>query len=347
MVLIIGAGLSGLITGYRLKQQGIPFKILEARSRIGGRIYTTCGTNECTTEMGATWFNNSHTHLRELLDELGLKYFEQYMKGNAFYQPNPNSPAKLIEIPQQEPSFRIVGGSSALINALYSKLDSDDLILNQTVTKINFENNSVKVIANQIFEGTKIVLALPPKLWATNIQFEPKVPSELMSTANETHTWMEDSIKIALTYKENFWQQKNQSGALFSNSGPITEFYDHSNHERNKFSLCGFMSGAYKNLNEEDRKHNVLMQLKNTFGENALNYLEYQECIWSNEKYTFTKSNSQLFPHQNNGQPIFRRTFFDERLFISSAESADQFPGYMDGAVLSGNFTAQNIIRLK
>ncbi|MGC1631835.1 MAG: FAD-dependent oxidoreductase [Gelidibacter sp.] len=31
-------GLSGLLTACRLKNEGIPLKILEARSRIGGRI---------------------------------------------------------------------------------------------------------------------------------------------------------------------------------------------------------------------------------------------------------------------------------------------------------------------
>ena len=46
MIIIVGAGLSGLLTGYLLKKEGIPFKILEARNRIGGRINTVYGTNE-------------------------------------------------------------------------------------------------------------------------------------------------------------------------------------------------------------------------------------------------------------------------------------------------------------
>lgn len=347
MILIIGAGLSGLITAYRLKRNGISFKILEARSRIGGRIYTTYGEEDCPTEMGATWFNSAHKNLRELLDELELNYFEQYMTGRAFYQPDPHSPAKLIDIPQQDPSYRIVDGTSALINVLYSKLNPEDVLLNQNVSEINFGNNSVKVIANQIFEGTKVVLAIPPKLWAKKIQFEPNLSSELISLATQTHTWMEDSIKVALRYEKPFWQDNNQSGALFSNSGPLTEFYDHSNKERTKFSLCGFMSTGYKNLSDDDRKHNVLVQLKNTFGEKALNYIHYQEFIWNSEQYTFAKSDSPLFPHQNNGHPVFRKCFFEDKLLISSAESAEFFAGYMDGAVSSGNLTAQKIIEEK
>ena len=39
-ILIIGAGLTGLLLAYKLKQQGVSVIILEARERLGGRIYT-------------------------------------------------------------------------------------------------------------------------------------------------------------------------------------------------------------------------------------------------------------------------------------------------------------------
>ena len=81
MVVIVGAGLSGLLIGYRLKSLGIPFQILEARGRVGGRIYTRLSTNATPVEMGATWFGDQHVHLKKLLEELGIGYFEQYMNG--------------------------------------------------------------------------------------------------------------------------------------------------------------------------------------------------------------------------------------------------------------------------
>lgn len=39
-VVVIGAGLSGLATGYKLKKLGIPFHVLEITPRIGGRVRT-------------------------------------------------------------------------------------------------------------------------------------------------------------------------------------------------------------------------------------------------------------------------------------------------------------------
>jgi len=348
MIIIIGAGLSGLLTAYRLKQEGIPFKILEARTRIGGRINTVSKTNDTPLEMGATWFGDHHKHLLSILEELEMEYFEQFMKGTVFFQPFSTSPAESIQIPTQPPSYRISGGTSNLINTLYKKLDEKDVLLNQSVSKIQFKDRSVKVFTEkEVFEGDKVILALPPKLWAKNIHFEPKLPQDLMDVALQTHTWMEDSIKIGLTYNQAFWEEKNLSGTLFSNTGPITEFYDHCNHARNKYALCGFINSAYKQLDAATRKAKVIEQVKNVFGEQAEDFLDYEECVWSREEHTFTASNNDLFPHQNNGNSIFGKDYMDGRLLISSSEAASEFPGYMDGAVLIANTIVRKIITAK
>ncbi len=345
MVIIVGAGLSGLLTAYRLKNEGIPFKILEARSRIGGRILTVFGTSETPVEMGATWLQTHHENLVALLEELQIPIFEQKMDNAVYYQRSPTSEIETIEIPTQPPSYRIAGGTSHLINSLYEKLNKSDVVLKQQVIKIKYKENKFQVFANDVFEAEQVVLALPPKLWAKKVVFQPELPNNISKIAKETHTWMEDSIKIALTYSSPFWQENNLYGTFYSNSGPITEFYDHCNIERNKFALCGFISSHCKTWSDAERKAAVLEQLLNVFGNKASNYLEYEECLWSNETHTFQATEAPLFPHQNNGNPIFNQLFFDDKLYISSAEVALKSPGYMDGAVFSGNEIAKKIIK--
>lgn len=346
MIIIIGAGLSGLITGYRLKIAGIPFKILEARNRLGGRINTVYRNPNTPVEMGATWFGAYHQNLMALLKELEIGYYEQYMKGTVFFQPFSTSPAQSIQMPSQPPSYRISGGTSHLIDTLYHKLDKSEVLLNQSVTEIKFKNDSVEVIATDAFECSHVVMAIPPKLWSKKIVFSPPIPNELKDIAQHTHTWMEDSIKVALTYAEPFWRQEQISGTLFSNTGPITEFYDHCNHDVSAYVLCGFINSSFKLLSARERRAKVLAQITTVFGAKAEEFIAYNECVWSDEEYTYETSKSPLFPHQNNGHIIFSNTFNDNRLFISSAEAALEFSGYMDGAVHSGNTTAKKLIDL-
>jgi len=55
--------------------------------------------------MGGTWFGQQHEHLIALLEELGIGYFEQYMKGKVFFQPFSTSPAESIQPPSQAPTL--------------------------------------------------------------------------------------------------------------------------------------------------------------------------------------------------------------------------------------------------
>jgi monoamine oxidase len=74
-VLVVGAGIAGLVAAYRLSQAGVPVDIVEARNRIGGRIYTlqnALGTS-IPVDLGGEFIDTKHTSLRSLAQELGLQ----------------------------------------------------------------------------------------------------------------------------------------------------------------------------------------------------------------------------------------------------------------------------------
>ena len=74
-VIIIGAGLSGLAAAYSLRKKNIDFIILEARKRIGGRVfsYTIDPLNDLNIELGAEWVGASHQRILTLCEENRLK----------------------------------------------------------------------------------------------------------------------------------------------------------------------------------------------------------------------------------------------------------------------------------
>lgn len=340
-ILIIGAGLSGLLIAYRLKNKGFAIEIVEARNRVGGRIHTV--KSEVTSvEMGATWFNDIHVNVKRLLKEFNLSYFEQFMKGTSYFEPFSQAPVQEIEIPKNSPSYRMVGGNSQIIDGIKNELDNVKIYFDEVVSEIDFTHAKSLVKTNKnTYEADYVISTIPIPL-VTDIFFTPTLPDTFIEIAKQTHTWMQDSIKVALVYKTPFWRERDISGTVFSNVGPVTEFYDHSNSQLNQFALCGFVSSGMNVFTKEERLNKILIQLKKIFGKEILHFIDYQEMVWSNE--VFTKSKKQdyfVFPHQNNGHPLFRNSYFDNRFFISGSETATDFPGYMEGAILSAEATAK------
>ena len=74
-IVVVGAGLAGLNAAYRLKQAGYAAEIHEASTRVGGRCWTIRGAfaEGQIAEHGGELIDQSHSHVRQLAQGLGLK----------------------------------------------------------------------------------------------------------------------------------------------------------------------------------------------------------------------------------------------------------------------------------
>ncbi|SEP79744.1 flavin monoamine oxidase family protein [Neolewinella agarilytica] len=342
--LIIGAGLAGLTAAYELHKAGKPFLLLEARDRIGGRILTSRVKGESPLELGATWFGKKHTALVSLLEELKIPSFEQVTGGRAIYEAISTSPAQVVQLPHNdEPSYRIAGGSDTLVRKLAElSLSEESFHLKETVKSITLKEEKLLVTTDQgRYLANRVISTLPPYLLANSIEITPALPDAFVSIANSTHTWMGESIKVGLRYASPFWRADGgPGGTIFSNVGPVSEMYDHTNVEDNHYALKGFLNGAYHSLTREERCDLVLNQLRKYYGDVVDSYTSYEEAVWRHESHTFLPYEEHLLPHQHNGHPIFRKAYLDGRLLLAGAETAVLYPGYMDGAVRSGQRVA-------
>jgi len=344
-IVIIGGGLSGLTLAYRLDKSGLKATVLEARNRLGGRIHTAGGEKEVPIDMGATWLGNKHRALIELLQELKLDMHKQYMGERAFYEPISTGPPQLVTLPpNDEPSYRIKGGSSHLIQTIAETLDQDNIITGEAVLSIRYSGEELIIqTSNREITADFLISTIPPKLLVECVSFDPALPGPLLEIANKTHTWMAESIKFGISYSKPFWREDHYSGTLFSNTGPIPEMYDHTATEGSGFALKGFLKEAYHSVSAKERKHLVLDKLQRLYGEKALDYDSYRETVWRHEPFTYAEYGDPIIPHQNNGNPIYKKAFYDGKLIISGSETASEFPGYMEGAVQSANREAAKI----
>lgn len=344
-IVVIGGGFSGLLVSYLLQKEGVSSRTLEARNRLGGRIYTVQSGNGPSLEMGATWLGKKHHHLLDLLQELNIEIYEQYMGNKGYYEPMSVSPPQLVDLPpNDEPSYRIKGGTDTIIKKLTDDIDQNQIQLNEVVKSIQKTGEGLEIETDQnVFRADFAISTLPPKLLVENIQFSPSLPREFVEIASKTHTWMAESIKVALTFEKPFWRNVGSSGTIFSNVGPVSEIYDHSSNHY--YALKGFMNNAYHAVSSEKRKQLVIEQLRRFYGEKVNNYQSYRELVWQKEPFSYSDYDQPVIPHQNNGHSIYQEPLLDERLIVAGSETATEFPGYMDGAVESARRAVRQLKR--
>src|SRR5688500_10037600 len=80
-VAVVGAGIAGLTCAYRLHQAGVPVRVFEGQSRVGGRMWSLRGhfPENLVCELGGELVDSNHEALRAMCGELGLELddFEQ------------------------------------------------------------------------------------------------------------------------------------------------------------------------------------------------------------------------------------------------------------------------------
>ena len=80
-VCVIGAGYAGLTAARRLSQAGQSVVVLEARDRVGGRIWTHPLADGSAVDRGGAWLGPRHDAIFGLAREMGVTTYKTWVKG--------------------------------------------------------------------------------------------------------------------------------------------------------------------------------------------------------------------------------------------------------------------------
>ncbi len=151
-IIIIGGGISGLYSAYKLSKKYPSYKIiiLEKRNNIGGRIYTY-NDKYMHVEAGAGRFSTKHTRLIKLLEELGLKQkIKKTTKSGITYIPSDYS--SLLEYKE----YKLNKQNTTLFRKNKIK-KYNEVLKNTPATEENFD----KILNSDFISDNKITPDMP------------------------------------------------------------------------------------------------------------------------------------------------------------------------------------------
>ena len=85
-VVVVGAGIAGLVAARDVARSGRSVLVVEARNRVGGRVLNhELRTKGATIEAGGAFIGPTQTHIRRLAKQLHVPTFKEYADGNSVY----------------------------------------------------------------------------------------------------------------------------------------------------------------------------------------------------------------------------------------------------------------------
>ncbi|MDL5351406.1 NAD(P)/FAD-dependent oxidoreductase [Microbacterium sp. zg-YB36] len=125
-VVIVGAGVAGLTAANELRKAGLSVAVLEARDRVGGRLWTDT-IDGAMLEIGGQWVSPDQDALIETLADLGLETFNRYREGESVYI-GPDGTASRFTgeaFPVAADTERVIAEITERLDAMVAEIDPD------------------------------------------------------------------------------------------------------------------------------------------------------------------------------------------------------------------------------
>jgi monoamine oxidase len=235
------------------------------------------------------------------------------------------------------------GGTQQIAVAAAAEL-GDRVLLNAPVRRIERHGSGVTVTSDRgATEAGFVIVAVPPAHRAA-IEFNPPLPPEYAQLANN---WPQGRLsKAYAAYSTPFWRTNGFSGQSLSDQGPVFITFDLSPDADGPGLLLGFVdSRAFDALPAEQRRRDVLRCFATLFGDEALTPLDYADHRWGAEEFAPGGPTAAVPP---GSWTKYGRVLREPvgPIHWAGTETADEWTGYFDGAVRSGQRAAAQVAAL-
>jgi monoamine oxidase len=353
-IAVVGGGLTGLGLANLLRTEAKDYRLFEARSRLGGRIYTIEEPSGLALDLGPTWFwPEENPLLAGLVRALGLESFEQYDQGQFVQASQAGVPRRMPGLGWHAGAYRIVGGVGTLVAALAARLPAERIRLRHELVAITRHTEHVELTlrsegARLTVRARAVVLAIPPRVVEERVSFAPPLAPALKSALRETPTWMAPHAKALVPFTEPFWRRTGASGsAQAAHPGAVlAEVFDACD-ASGRAALGGFFAlGEHERRSRDELPRLVTHHLAALLGSPAVGGGPVHIQDWASEPFTATALDlASTPPAPLPPNPLLAGPHWDGRLFFGAAETGSQHPGHLEGALESAVHLSELVTR--
>ncbi len=250
---------------------------------------------------------------------------------------------RLLDVEDGAQQDRFPGGTQQIAKLAAAELGSR-VVLDARVSCIERHGSGVTVTTDKgQADAGFVIVAIPPAHRAA-IEFNPPLPPEHQELARH---WPQGRLsKAYAAYPTPFWRANGFSGQALSDKGPVFITFDVSPADAGDSApgiLLGFVDArAFDSLPAEQRRRDALRCFASLFGDEALNPLDYVDHRWGTEEFAPGGPTAAVPPGSwTKFGPLLREPVGP--IHWAGTETADEWTGYFDGAVRSGQRAAAEV----
>ena len=265
----------------------------------------------------------------------------------AFYSHSGTDFETLLSVERGAQQDRIVGGSIRIAETMAAEL-GDRVRLAAPVRSIEHDEHEVRVVLRdgEVLRGSQVIVTLPPTL-AGRLDYDPPLPSWRDQLTQRLPAG--SVIKLYAVYAEPFWRADGLNGQAASDEGPVKVTFDNTPPSGTPGVLMGFMEAndgrRWARRTADERRAAAIECFVRYFGPKAANPVEYLERDWMAEEFSRGCYGAHFTPGVWTAFGDALRAPIG-RIHWAGAECSPVWNGYMEGAVRSGETTADDVAAL-
>ena len=370
-VIVIGGGLAGLRCATDLVAGGADVTVLEARDRVGGRVFSHRFVDGQVCERGAEFIDGQHTEVLQLAASLGLTLTtraapaddvvlidafgrfgtaaqESVMQQRVaagrsfrteFMLPPDEVGADFVQhVEGLRPErlrevHRIVGGNDQLATGLAAQL-GDRVRTGVAVTDLDADLGTVTLANGSVLSARHVVAAVP---LGPLSRIWPSMPSAFGAVAYGI------GAKFSVQIRRRIWQDHELSGSVLSDRawGEMWETTDDQPGDAGvlTFLLSSHDGAAFATLPDAPRR--MVAEADRFFPGAADLSGEQVLTDWTNDVHSIGAYVAFTEGQQTPVQRVMNEPFATVWL---AGEHTDEHAGFMEGALRSGRRVATRIL---